>query len=101
METQRIDLDNDGKTKCNGNYYFYVYNFRNNTKTFSSLNTKINVYKNGVKVKTFSANDQEYKKTWVVFKITNQETITEMNQYTNDCSTVISEVDATDCAQIQ
>ena len=92
METQRIDLENDGKTKCNGDYYFYVYNFDISGDSFSSLNAKVNVFKNGTKINSFTANDQTSKKTWIVFKISDKETITEINQYADDCSTIISEI---------
>ena len=27
METQRINLESNGKVKCSGDYYFYVHNF--------------------------------------------------------------------------
>ena len=93
METQRINLESNGKVKCSGDYYFYVHNFNQTGVTFSSLNTKVNVFKNGVKIQTFTPNDGAYKHSWIVFKIINQETITEINQYADDCSTIISEID--------
>ena len=71
---------------------YFNFDYGTDPNAFSNLDAKVNVFKNGVKIKSFTANDQTPKKSWVVFKITNQETITEINQYTDDCSTIITEI---------
>ena len=96
-ETVRIQMEGTS-TKCGGDYFFYVHNYDFDPaapKLFSEFMAKVIVMKDGVTVKTYTAEDSgEAKKYWNIFKINSSGDIQDINEFSNDCTEQIPQVDA-------